>query len=51
MKNLIMETNYTQLMLRAEQASSRKEAIDLINLATRLLEHEELKKVEALYKN
>ena len=44
------ETNYAELMRRAENAQSRSEAIELINLATRLREHDEHKRVQALFR-
>ena len=42
------EYNYAELMRRAEKATSRKEAIDLIHLATRVKENDQIRKIQQL---
>ena len=48
MNQKIYEQNYANLMLQAEQAGSRKDAKELINLATRIREQEQINRVRSL---
>ena len=48
MTNKIFQESYTNLLLQAEQAENRKEAKELINLATRLRQQEQANRVRSL---
>ena len=48
MNKQIYQQNYANLMLQAEQAGSRKDAKELINLATKLREQEQINRVRSL---